>query len=142
MTTTQEITKRYSVVLADDNKEMRHIVAQHLGPEFVIVCSVSDGRGAVDAALELDPDIGILDISMPVMNGIDAAAEIRRRGLKMKIIFLTVNEDPEFLRAAFEAGAIGYVVKRQLSADLPDALKAALAGKKFVSPACSFPIDM
>jgi DNA-binding NarL/FixJ family response regulator len=64
---------------------------------------------------ELEPDVGIIDISMPIMNGILAAAEIRKRGSTMKLVFLTVNEDRDFVQAAFESGASGYVVKRQMA---------------------------
>ena len=129
--------KRYRVVLADDNKAMRDALAEHLGPEFVLVRSVTDGRALVDAALETAPDIGIIDISMPIMNGIAAATEIMSRGSAMKIVFLTVNEDSDFVRAAFEAGGSAYVVKRRMATDLAKALDAVLKGQVFISPDCN-----
>jgi len=73
---------------------------------------------------------------MPVMNGIDAAIKIVKQGSATKMIFLTVNEDLDFVRAAFDAGGCGYVIKRSMAADLPKALKAARAGTRFISSSC------
>ena len=137
-----EGAKRYRVVLADDNEAMRDALASHLGPEYMLVGSVTDGRALVDAALELGPDVGIVDISMPVMNGIAAASEISRHGSKMKMIMLTVNEDSDFVRAAFEAGASAYVVKRRMATDIPKALTAVLSGEMFISPNCGLTEDV
>lgn len=131
--------ERVRVLLADDNKEMRDTVVRLLEDEFEIVGVVADGRALVAAAEKLDPDAGVIDISMPIMNGIEAAAEIKKHGSKMKIIFLTVNEDADFVRAAFEAGGVGYVVKRQMATDLHVALERALAGQTFISPCCDLP---
>lgn len=129
-------TRRSRVLLADDNRDMLEAIKSIITPEYDIVGSVHDGLELIRAEASLKPDIGIVDISMPVMNGIAAAAEIAKRGSAMKLIFLSVNEDSEFVRAAFEKGAIGYVVKRQMASDLPDALKEALAGRRFISPGC------
>lgn len=123
----------YRVVLADDNKEMRDTVKDHLGPKFKIVGAVADGRALVETVSELEPDFAVVDISMPIKNGIQAAAEIADSGSATKIIFLTVNEDLDFVRAAFDAGGIGYVIKRSMAIDLPKALAEALGGRKFVS---------
>lgn len=135
--------KLIRVILADDNQEMLDTVAGLLEStsEFDIVGMVADGRSLVDAALELEADIGIIDISMPIMNGIMAAAEIKRLGSEMKIIFLTVNEDCDFVRAAFDTGASGYVVKRHMASDLPVAIHACLAGRSFVSSGCEVGIE-
>lgn len=135
--------KLIRVILADDNQEMLDTVAGLLEStsEFDIVGMVADGRSLVDAALELEADIGIIDISMPIMNGIMAAAEIKRLGSEMKIIFLTVNEDCDFVRAAFDTGASGYVVKRHMASDLPVAIHACLAGRSFVSSGCEISIE-
>ena len=142
MAVEQPIRNRSRVVIADDNKEMRDTVIRLLAPEFEVVVAVSDGRALVDAVEEFKPDIGIIDISMPIMNGIQAATEIRRHGSLMKVIFLTVNEDRDFVRAAFESGASCYVVKRQMASDLPTALGAALANQRFVSAGCDVPADV
>jgi DNA-binding NarL/FixJ family response regulator len=107
-----------------------------IGAEYEVVGAVNDGLQLVKAEASLEPDIGIIDISMPVMNGITAAGEIAKRGSAIKIIFLTVNEDLDFVRAAFETGGMGYVIKRQMATDLPTALKEALAGRRYLSPGC------
>jgi DNA-binding NarL/FixJ family response regulator len=137
----QRQSRRVSVILADDNKEMRDTVVRLLEPEFDIIGAVADGRALVEAVTELKPEIGIIDISMPIMNGIQAAAEIKRLGSDMKIIFLTVNEDCDFVRAAFETGATGYVVKRQMASDLHTAIEETLAGRTFVSAGCEVAND-
>src|SRR6478736_7873872 len=108
---------RARVLLADDNREMIEAVKTIIGADYEIVGAVNDGLQLVKAEESLEPDIGIIDISMPVMNGITAAGEIAKRGSAIKIIFLTVNEDLDFVRAAFETGGMGYVIKRQMATD-------------------------
>jgi DNA-binding NarL/FixJ family response regulator len=136
--------KLIRVILADDNQEMRDAIAGLLESfcEFDIVGAFADGKALVEGALELKPDVGIVDISMPIMNGIMAAAEIKRLGSEMKIIFLTVNEDCDFVRAAFETGASGYVVKRQMASDLQVAINESLAGRNFVSRGCEIGVNL
>lgn len=130
------------MIIADDNKEMRDVVRRIVSSEFDVVTAVSDGRALVDAVFELDPEIGIIDISMPILNGIQAAAEIKNRGSKIKLVFLTVNEEDDFVRAAFESGASCYVVKRKMATDLRLALNEALAGRTFISAGCELPADV
>lgn len=139
MSIEQTQTKRVKILIADDNKEMRDTVIRLLENDFEIVGAVGDGRALVAAADKLEPDAGVVDISMPIMNGIEAVAEIKKQGSRMKVIFLTVNEDPDFVKAAFEAGGVGYVVKRQMATDLHVALEHALAGQTFISPCCDLP---
>lgn len=136
MSTQHKESDPLRVLIADDNKEMRDTVIALLAHDFDVVGSVADGRALVEAAEKLLPDVGVVDISMPIMNGIDAAIEIKKHDSKIKIIFLTVNEDADFVRAAFDAGAIGYVVKRQMATDLMTAIERALVGQTFVSPCC------
>lgn len=138
----QKQTGPVRVILADDNKEMREMVIRILSQEFEVVGSYADGRALVEAASSMQPEIGIVDISMPILNGIQAAVEIRASGSAMKAIFLTVNEDRDFVRAAFDAGASAYVIKRQMASDLPAALKEVLAGRTFISRGCEFPDDI
>lgn len=128
------------VILADDNKEMLDTVAGLLAssPEFDIVATAVDGRSLVKSAMELNPVIGVIDISMPIMDGFQAATEIKRLGSEMKIIFLTINEDCDFVREAFDIGASGYVLKRRMASDLAVAIHACLDGRKFVSAGCEF----
>jgi DNA-binding NarL/FixJ family response regulator len=130
------------VLLADDNRDILEAVKTMIGHDYEVVSSVHDGLQLVKAEAFLHPDIGIVDISMPVMNGITAAGEIAKRGSTMKVIFLTVNEDCDYIRAAFECGGVGYVIKRRMAADLPAALEEASAGRRYLSPGCVEMSDM
>lgn len=121
------------ILLADDHKEIRDKVRRYLETEFNVLDAVEDGRALLEAAARLNPDICLLDISMPVLNGIEAATQLRESGNKAKVIFLTVHEDSDFLQAALKTGASGYVVKRRMASDLYRAVKEALAGRIFVS---------
>jgi len=123
---------RPTVVLADDHERVRNRVAELLGAECCIVASVNDGHLSVEAAERFKPDLIILDISMPSLDGIQAAQEIRRRGLACKIIFLTVQEDADYVQIANQMGA-SYVLKARMHVDLPLAIKAVLAEGMFVS---------
>jgi DNA-binding NarL/FixJ family response regulator len=138
MVTCTNIFPRKRVLIADDNQEMRRTITDLIEHAYTLAGSVDNGLSLVEAALELRPDIGIVDISMPVMNGLEAVHEIRRRGYRMDTIFLTVNEDPDFVRAAFETGAMGYVVKRQMASDLLPAIEAVSNGERFLSSCCQF----
>lgn len=124
---------RARILLADDHKEMRERVVSLLGREFEILAPVEDGRALLEAASKLKPDVCLLDISMPIVNGIEAATRLRERRATAKIIFLTIHEDPDFVQAALKTGASGYVVKRQMGSDLRTAVKEALAGRIFIS---------
>ena len=124
---------RARILLADDHKEMRDRVVRLLGHEFDILDPVEDGSALLEAASKLQPDVCLLDISMPVVNGIEAAAKLKERGTTAKIIFLTIHEDMDFVQAALKTGASGYVVKRRMASDLRTAVKEALAGRTFIS---------
>ena len=124
---------RARILLADDHKEMRDRVVSLLGREFEILDPVEDGRAFLEAATKLKPDVCLLDISMPVVNGIEAATKLKESEATAKIIFLTIHEDLDFLQAALKTGASGYVVKRQMASDLRTAVKEALAGRVFIS---------
>ena len=124
---------RARILLADDHKEMRDRVVRLLGREFEILDPVEDGRALLEAASKLKPDLCLMDISMPIVNGIEAAAKLKESGTTAKIIFLTIHEDLDFLQAALKTGASGYVVKRQMASDLRTAVKEALAGRIFIS---------
>ena len=127
---------RASVLLADDQEEFLAVERRLLEPEFEVVETVRDGQAAVEAAVRLAPDVLVLDVSMPVLDGIAAARSLRAAGSRAKIVFLTVHGDPDYVRAALAAGALGYVVKCRLASDLVPALRDALAGRPFVSPSC------
>jgi DNA-binding NarL/FixJ family response regulator len=121
------------VVLADDNLEMVAMIRHTLGEEFEVASSVGDGRQAVEAVHTLNPDVLIIDFSMPVLNGLEAAKQLQIANCRAKVIFLTIYEGPDFLDAAFSAGATGYVTKARLSIDLIPALHEAMLGHTFVS---------
>ena len=99
-----------------------------------MVGAVGDGQALLDAAAALDPDVVILDISMPVLDGIKAAERLQETGCRAAIVFLTVHDEANFARAALATGALGYVVKPRLVSDLLVAITEALAGRTFVSP--------
>ena len=121
------------VLLADDLLPVLNAVAQLVGKSFEIVGMVSDGPTALRATLALQPDLVVLDISMPGMSGIEVARELRRVHNKAKVVFLTVHEDADILATCQEAGGLGYVVKVLMETDLIPAMKDALHGREFVS---------
>jgi DNA-binding NarL/FixJ family response regulator len=121
------------VVLADDAPEMLDLVKHLLGKDCDIVGLAHNGEEALDAVATLDPDLIILDISMPLIDGIQVARRLRERGHRAKIIFVTVHDDRDYVEAAWAAGALGYVFKSQLATDLMLALPEVLAGKAFSS---------
>lgn len=125
--------ERARILLADDHKEMRERVVRMLEREFEMLEPVSDGRALLEAASKLKPDVCLMDISMPVVNGIEAAAKLKERGSHSKVIFLTIHEDPDFLVAALNAGASGYVVKPRMASDLRAAIREVLAGRTYIS---------
>ena len=121
------------VVLADDHQEVIARIRAILGAEFEVIEAAENGQQAVSAVLALDPDVLVTDISMPFLNGLQAARSIQKFNSRVKIIFLTIHEDRDFIAAAFSAGATGYVTKRRLSTDLVFAIQEALKGHTFVS---------
>jgi CheY-like chemotaxis protein len=130
----EEITlPKIRLVVADDHRGMVEAVCGMLDEDFEVLGSVQNGEQAVDAVVSLNPDALIIDISMPVLNGLQAAKQLQRSQCQAKVIFLTVHESPEFLDAAFSAGASAYVTKGRLSIDLIPAIREAMAGHVFVS---------
>jgi DNA-binding NarL/FixJ family response regulator len=121
------------VVLADDHQQMIAAVRQTLGDEFEVVGTAENGKLAVDAVLRLDPDALVIDISMPILNGLQAAKHLQMSASRTKIIFLTVYKSQDFLDAALSAGASGYVYKARLSTDLVPAIREAVLGRIFIS---------
>ena len=124
-----------SVLLADDHDDFLATVVRHLEPHFDVVGTVRNGQALVDEAVRLAPDMVVLDITMPVVNGIDAARKLKATGSRARIVFLTVHADPDYVQAALGAGALGYVLKSELASDLLPCLEDALGGRSFVSPA-------
>jgi DNA-binding NarL/FixJ family response regulator len=128
---------RARILLADDHKEMRDRVVGMLEREFEMLEPVKDGRALLEAATKLKPDVCLMDISMPVIDGIEAAAQLKESGSTAKIIFLTIHEDPDFLVAALKVGASGYVVKPRMALDLSAAIKEVLSGRTYISSSLS-----
>ena len=127
-------TARASLLLADDHAEFLAAVVRHLEPHFEILRTVGDGRMVIAEAARLVPDLIVLDISMPLMNGIEAARQLKVAGSAAKIVFLTVHADLDYVRAALGSGALGYVLKSELASDLLPCLREVLLDRSFVSP--------
>jgi DNA-binding NarL/FixJ family response regulator len=121
------------IVVADDLLPVLKAITELLRPYFDLVGTASDGVAALETTLKLQPDLVILDISMPVMSGIEVAEELTRRGSSAKIVFLTAHQDADILKACQAAGGLGYVVKLSMATDLIPAINQALAGRRFVS---------
>jgi DNA-binding NarL/FixJ family response regulator len=117
------------VLIADDHPSVLARVSELVVSEFDVVAAVTNGQAALDAAAALQPDVLILDISMPILSGLEAAARLVGRGNAPPIVFLTVHEDAEFVDAARSVGARGYVLKRSITTDLLPAIRRVLDGE-------------
>jgi DNA-binding NarL/FixJ family response regulator len=125
---------RPRVLLADDHQTILTLTADSLAGEYSVVGTATDGSELVAEAERLHPDVIVLDITMPRLDGIEAAQQLRHLRQGARLVFLTVHEDADYARAALEAGGLGYVVKARLASDLLPAIRAALADRRFVSP--------
>ena len=126
--------RKMRIFLADDHRYVLELIRGLLEPTFEVVGAVEDGEALVEAAVNLRPDVIITDISMPKLNGIEAADRLRESGSSSKIVFLTVHADPDFVQAALKTGALAYVSKSRITTDLLLAIEEALKGRIFVSP--------
>ena len=122
------------VLLADSNAVMLERVHRLLENEFQIVGEVRDGRSLVSKALEVRPDVAVIDIALPECNGIEAAREIREQYAGIKIVFLTMHQSAGLFQDALAMGGLGYVLKSCAASDLIVAIREALAGRSYVSP--------
>lgn len=125
------------VLLADDHETILERVKFVLGDEFEIVATVNNGEDAVAETQRLDPDVLVVDISMPSVDGLQAARQLLGQKIHTRIVFLTVHEDEDFVNAAFAAGASAYVTKPRVTTDLVPAIRDALAGRRYVSESSS-----
>lgn len=125
---------RSRILIADDHADMREQLARMLAPEHDVVALVSDGKAAVEAAVQLAPDLALLDISMPVMSGIAAARRLKQCARTTKVVFITCHTDAAYVEEAFRLGAAGYVLKPNLASELPDAIREVLSGSSYRSP--------
>ena len=125
---------RTRILVADDHPAFLERVAEMLAAMYEVVGEARDGKSLLESAMQLQPDVLVIDISMPILSGIEAAQKLKEMGTKAKIVFLTVHDDPDFALAALAAGASGYVTKSRMSMDLVRAVEEALAGRCFISP--------
>ena len=126
--------KRIRVLLADDHKIVLDGLRSLLEPEFELAGTVEDGRALVSAAEKLRPDVIVVDISMPLLNGIEAVRQIKKLDKQVKVVFLTMHPDVTYAIRAFEAGASGYVLKHSAASELLTAIHEAIKGRTYVTP--------
>ncbi len=123
--------------MADDHKELLDTVESMLASEFEVIGRVQDGQALIDAVDQLKPDVLVVDISMPIVNGIAAVQRLKDSGSQAQVVFLTIHEELDYVRAALATGARGYVVKPRMASDLSLAIKEVHAGRRYLSPSIS-----
>jgi DNA-binding NarL/FixJ family response regulator len=126
--------KRYRLLMADDHTLVLEGFRRLLETDFDLIGTAEDGQRLVALALDLKPDVVLLDISMPVLNGFEACRRIRKHLPETKIIFVTMHTDPAYATEAFRLGASGYVLKRSAVSELNEAIKQSLKGKRYLTP--------
>ena len=129
--------KRPRILIADDHNLVAELCKRLLETEFDVVGMVSDGRALVRAVLELKPDVIVLDIAMPVLNGLDAGQQVKEMLPSVKLVYLTMNTDIEVAAEAFERGASGYLLKTCAAAEMVVAVREVLRGKSYMSQGLS-----
>jgi len=122
------------VLLADDHTLLLGALEKLLSEDCDVVGQVSDGRALVAAAEQLKPDVIVLDVSMPLLNGVEAARQIKQKLKNVKLVFLTMNEDADVAAEAFRAGASAYLLKRSATSELPLAIREVMQGRSYVTP--------
>jgi len=122
------------VLLADDHRVVAEGLKRLLADDFELVGTVEDGRALVAAGKKLRPDVIVADISMPHLNGIEAMVQLKKENPGVKVVFLTMHQEPAYARRALKAGAAGFVVKQSAPAELVMAVNAALKGQTFITP--------
>jgi DNA-binding NarL/FixJ family response regulator len=122
------------VLLADDHKLLLEAFKTLLAPSCEIVGTFADGRQLLAAAPTLNPDVIVLDMAMPLMNGLDAGRRLKQIMPRTRLIYLTVNQDPDFAQEAFRIGASGYLLKNSAASELFHAIREALQGRRYVTP--------
>jgi len=132
---------KIKVLVADDHRIVAEGLRSLLEPTFELVAIVENGHELITVAKELDPDVIVVDISMPLLNGIDAVTQIRNAGIRAKIVFLTMHPEASYARRALATGASAYVLKHSATSQLLFAIQEALAGRIFVSPTVAAKIN-
>lgn len=130
----EEIMKLPSAILADDHTLVAEALCGLIALHFDVVATVADGHALVAAATALKPDVIVVDIAMPLLNGLDACRQLKQRMPSIKFVFLTMNEDPELAVEAVKSGACGYVLKKSAASELLQAMQLALRGKPYITP--------
>jgi DNA-binding NarL/FixJ family response regulator len=126
--------RRPRVLLADDHQMLVDALRSVLEPKCEVVGSVTDGRSVLEAADKLRPDVIVLDIAMPQLNGLDAGRKLKQKMPAVKLIFMTMNEDPYLIGEAFRAGASAFLLKQAAGFELIEAIEEVLKGGKYVTP--------
>jgi len=122
------------VLLADDHALILGAFEKLLAGECDIVGQVGDGRALVAAVETLNPDVVVLDISMPLLNGLEAGRQIKQKSRHVKLVYLTMNEDPDLAAEAFRAGASGYLLKSSAASELTTAIREVTQGRSYITP--------
>ena len=128
------VTGKPRILLADDHPALLAETVRLLGQDYTVVGTVANGLELLEAAKRLAPNVIVLDISMPILDGFEAARRLKRTGCASRVVFLTVWEDADYAREAMSLGADAYVVKSRLATDLLPAISEALSKQHFVSP--------
>lgn len=133
--------RRPRVLLADDHKMLLDALKELLEPKYEVVGLVTDGRAVLKVAEKLRPDIIVLDIAMPQLNGLDAGRQLKQSMPGVKLIFMTMNEDPYMVGEAFRAGASAFLLKRAAGLELEEAITEVLKGGSYVTPSAAKGLD-
>lgn len=128
---------RSRILIADDHKLVAELCQNLLEPEFDVIGVVNDGRALLRAASELKPDVIIVDIAMPVLNGLDAAEQVRKMLPAVKVLFITMNTDADVAAEGFRRGGSGYLLKTCAASQMMTAVRDVLEGKTYLSPSLS-----
>ena len=130
---TSPVTKP-RIVVADDHTMLAEAFERLLSPECVVVAKVADGRALLAAVEEFHPDLVVLDVAMPLHNGLDAGRQIKHTHPSVRLVFVTMNEDPDIAAEAFRSGAAAYLLKRSAGSELLTAIREAMNGRSYVTP--------
>ena len=126
--------QRTRVLIADDHQMLADALKRLLEPRFEVVGIVCNGRALVETAQKLRPDVVVVDVAMPQLNGLDAARQIKHSAPNVKLVFMTMNEDPDLVGEAFRAGASAFVLKQAAAFELTDAIDKVLKGGSVRDP--------